>query len=74
MIPDVRLRLLNMDSGKKYSRMEMDMKKRSDLRPISMVGGIVADIGVPRSEFRNVVLEVGCYPISQRRVILLLYS
>jgi hypothetical protein len=35
-IPGVRLRLLNMNSGKKYSRIGIDMNKRSDLRPISI--------------------------------------
>jgi hypothetical protein len=34
-IPDVRLKLLNMDSWKKYSRTEIDTTKRSDLRPVS---------------------------------------
>lgn len=37
MIPVVRLRLLNMDSGKKYNRMEMDVNKRSDLTLVSML-------------------------------------
>lgn len=37
MIPDVRLRLLNMDSGKKYNKMEMDVNKRSDLTLISIL-------------------------------------
>jgi hypothetical protein len=36
-IPDVRLRLLNIDAGKKYSRMEMVVKERSDLTPISIL-------------------------------------
>jgi hypothetical protein len=36
-IPDERLRLLNIDAGKKYSRMEIDVKRRSDLTPISIL-------------------------------------
>jgi hypothetical protein len=44
---DVRLKLLNIDPGKKYSRMEMDAKKSSDLRPVSEKEGIVVDFDIP---------------------------
>jgi hypothetical protein len=47
-IPDERLRLLNIDAGKKYSRMEIDVKRRSDLTPISILFGIVVILGIPQ--------------------------
>jgi hypothetical protein len=47
-IPDVRLKLLNMGSGKKYSSTGMDAQKRSNLRPVSEEEGIVVDFDIPR--------------------------